>query len=428
MKGMLGDLFTPSARTLRDDELDKERVHQWQAQDPFKAMAHASYSGATLAGEGLARAGVAAAGGDPRTRLERNVEAVEAAKQQVAALGFNPDDPKSIDEFYKRVIQILQKQGLAAEALAVGKEWNAEKHKTAKSDIELRDLQRREDRDRRAAELGIMRVASAREIAAAKNATAKEIADAKLTAEQLKDGPFKSIDYGDHVEVINRFGEVISSKPKALNPKDEERDANAKRDAEQAYGEYLAGLQRQYDAAVQLHNHPGVDGITGRFARHVGTDDKSPVLGTLATTLAGKDARGALALHNQVVGGAFLAGLAKLKNASPNKSTGLGAVSEKEGDKVQSDAAALDRAQEAADYRKQLAIYIQEMEGFAQRLAAGAQQDKIAPKPLATKPLNGAPAAKPAAVPAAAPAAPAGAPKVERWERGADGKLKRVGG
>jgi hypothetical protein len=64
------------------------------------------------------------------------------------------------------------------------------------------------------------------------------------------------------------------------------------------------------------------------------------------------------------------------------------------------------------------------MEGFATRLASAAQQDKIAPKALAAKPLKGAaPAAKPAAAPAA-PAAPAG--QVEKWTRDAQGNLKRV--
>jgi hypothetical protein len=421
---MLGDLFSPSARTVRDEDLDKEKIHQWQAQDPFRAMAHTSYSGGTLAGEGLARVGVAAAGGDPRTRLERNVDAIEAAKAQVAQSGVDPADT---DAFYKAVMLALQKQGLVAEAAAIAKEWNAEKRTAAKDklgadklSLEKEELERKKARDERSYRLGVQKVESAEALARARMASAKEIAEMKLSAEELKDGPFKTIDYGDRIEVINRFNEIVRSGPKALNPKDGEKDANAKRDAEQAYAEYLAGLQRQYDAAVQLHNHQGVEGITGRFARHVGTDG---VAGQIATTVAGAASRAALALHEQVTGGTFLAGLAKLKQASKTGATGLGAVSEREGDKVQSDAAALNRAQEAADYRAQLAIYIREMEGFATRLASAAQQDKIAPKALAAKPLKGAPAAKPAAAPAA-PAAPAG--QVEKWTRDAQGNLKRV--
>lgn len=420
-KGMLSELFSPTFRNLLDEEKEEEKVHQFQAQDPFRAMAHAAYTGGTLAGKGLGRAIAAAAGRDPRTPLERNTAAVEAAKAQVSQLGLDPDNPDSIDKFYRQVITILQQQGLAAEALEVGKEYAAEKHKRSQEVHKTRELDIRAERDKRAHELGTQRIASQQDIARARNITAKEIAEAKLTAEQLKDGPFKVIDYGDHIEVINRFNEVIRSGPKAMNPKDAAKDTEKKGDAEQAYSEYLAGLQRQYDAAVRLHNHPGVEGITGKWGRWVGGEKDAPFIGAAASLLSSKDAGAALALHEQVTGGTFLAGLAKLKAASKTGATGLGAVSEREGDKVQADAAALNRLQQAPDYRNQLSIYIKEMEGFAQRMAAAAQADRIAPRNLATKPL----AAPKGGRPAAAPQSPPSSPRVEEWERGADGKPRR---
>ena len=412
--GMLSGLFTPQPRDLRLEELDEQKRIDTLAADPFKALASTAISSSRDAGRGLGTAIAAGMGRDPRTPGQRHTEAVEAAKAEAAKLGLDPDDPNSIDQFYKQVIMILQKQGLVAEALEVGKEYAAQKGKRTKEGLEVRELQRREARDKRAAELGILRIASAEEIARARNATAKDIATAKLTAEQLKTGPFRTVDYGDHIEILNRHNEVVSSKPKGpapMNEKDTAKNEGAKKAAESAYAEYAAGLQRQYNAVADLYNHPGVEGITGRIGRLVGTEGAA---GETATTLASADARAAIALHEQVQGGAFLAGLAKLKAASKTGATGLGAVSEREGDKVQADAAALNRAQNAKDYRAQLAIYAKAIEGFGTRLTDAATADGIAPQPLAPKPLTGpGKGAKPApAAPVPAPApSPAAAPK-----------------
>ena len=414
--GMLGGLFSPNFRDLRLDEQDEERRLDTLAADPVKANARAFYGASKQIGQGLGTALAGAAGVDARSPLKRNQDAIEAAKAEVAKLGLDPDDPDSTDQFYRQVISILQKQGLAAEALAVGKEYRAEKVTRQKDDLSLREQTRKEERDKRAHELGVLRVASQTEIASARNALQRDIADARLTAEQMKTGPFKAIDYGDTVDIINRFGEVVSSKPKAMNPRDAGKDEDKKQVAATAYAEYMAGVQKQYSAAVDLYNHPGVEGITGKWGRWVGEEKEAPMLGLTASALSSKAAGAALALYKQVTGGTFLAGLAKLKQASKTGATGLGAVSEREGDKVQSDAAALDRLQQAPDFRKQLEIYIRDIEGFAGRLAAGAQADKIPPIPIATKamaaptqrgrpaPASAAPASPAAAQPAVAPA------------------------
>jgi hypothetical protein len=426
--GMLGGLFSLQPRDKLLEEREEQRQLETLASDPFKAMAMTAYGASRDAGRGVGSAVAAGMGKDPRTPTERNVAAIEAAKAQVAQLGLDPDDPKSIDEFYKQVIIILQKQGLAAEAAAMSKEYRAEKAQRTKDDLSVRELQRKEARDNRAHELGVLRIASQQEIAAARNATAKEIAEAKLTAEQMKTGPFKSVDYGDHVEVINRFGEVVSSKPKGATPGNAAKDDAKTAAAASAYVEHKAGLQQRYDAVVALHNHPGVEGITGRLGRLVGEEGMA---GQTATTVASGDARAALALYKQVTGGTFLAGLAKLKEASKTGATGLGAVTEREGDKVQSDAAALDRAQDAGPFRAQLATYADALKGYSDRLDAAAQSHDIAPKPLAAKALQAPTRGRRPA--AAAPAAPvtsnpqSGGNGGEEWERGPDGKLRRKG-
>src|SRR5687767_13081308 len=143
-KGMLDGLFTPQYRDLRQDELDEENRLLRLDDDPFNAMALAAYSSGRQAGLGLWTDVAAGGDKDPRSPLQRHSEAVEAAKAQVASLGLDPDKPETIDQFYRQVIQILQKQGLAAEALQVGKEYQEQKSKRARDDIALRDLKRKE--------------------------------------------------------------------------------------------------------------------------------------------------------------------------------------------------------------------------------------------------------------------------------------------
>ena len=440
-RGMLEGIFSPDFRNLRQEELDEEQRTQFLANDPFAAMAHTAYSGARMAGRGLGEAAARAAGVDPRTPLKRQSDAVQAAKAQVSQLGLDPDDPASMDQFYRQVITILQKQGLAAEALEVGKEYHAQKRQRTKDDLDVRKLERLERNDANLAahrkaqnELALKRLGRMGppvvQLLDRLNETTDPFARRNIIAaiEKATAGTVKAVDLGDRVQLIDAAtGEPIREEDKGAAPMPEKevvKAGAAENKANAAYSEAMAGLQRQYDAAVALHNHPGVEGITGRWGKWVGEDGMFP---QLPTWLSGDDARSALALYKQVTGGAFLAGLSKLKSASSTGATGLGAVSEKEGDKVQSDAAALDRLQEAQDFRRQLATYIREMEGFADRLAAAAPGDKISPIPLQKKPLtNGRGGTVVRTGPPPGPSVPAAAPAgdVEEWVR-VNGKLQR---
>lgn len=428
--GMLGELFQPKVRDLQAEELADERRLQFQASNPFTAMAHAAYTGADMAGKGAARAGLALAGEDPRSPAEKNTQAVEAAKAQVAKLGFDMDDPKSMDMFYKSVIQILRGQGLVAEAATVAKEWHAQKQGDIKLDLQNQELMRKKAKDEASNELGWARMLQmAQNGIKAGSAVGKILADMDLEQNQtperrallkqqldkVLDPGWTAVDRGDRIELRNKqSGRVIDTAEKAVAPKDKAKDDARAQAASNAYNQALLSLQRQYDAAVELYNMRGVKGMTGRFGRWVGEPEKG-LMNQIATVVSPNDARAAFSKHEQVVGGTFLAGLAVLKNASKTGATGLGAVSEKEGDKVQADAAALNRMQEAPDYRKQLATYIRYMEAFADELAAGAASDgaeelrKLARKaltgPSATKGATAPTAVPPTAVPAAAPAA-----------------------
>jgi hypothetical protein len=163
----------------------------------------------------------------------------------------------------------------------------------------------------------------------------------------------------------------------------------------------MSALQNTYNAAVRLHNHAGVSGITGRLGRLVG---EPSMAGQAATTAASAESRAALALWKQISGTTFLEGLQQLRAASPVGSTGLGQVSNIEGDKVQSAAAALAREQDAADFRLNLKIYLGKLAEAAKALAAAAPIDKVTPIPLKEMPLSvlgGKPSERAPAAPAA---------------------------
>ena len=175
-------------------------------------------------------------------------------------------------------------------------------------------------------------------------------------------------DLGDKVQLIDAVTrEVLRTDDKALGPREEKKDTDAKEAAEKAYGTFMLGMQKQYDAAVDLYNNRGVQGIVGRYGRWVG---EPGLFGGFASVFSEDDAHNALAQYKQVTGGTFLAGLAQLKAASKTGASGLGAVSEREGDKVQSDAAALDRLQQPNAFRGELAKYIRYMEALAARMEA----------------------------------------------------------
>lgn len=397
-KGML-DLFRSPSQDLRQAELDDEnQLAQLSRLDPFQAAAHASYAGARQAGRGLGSAVTAAAGRDPRSPTQKNAAAVQAAKDQVSKLGFDPDKPDSMDQFYRQVVQILQKQGLAAEALAVGQEYHEQKRKRQETDIKVDELERKKAADavkaRQADErnklaqdrLGkeadpLLRLIDAWEETPIENKPRRDAIKARIDAMTEGKGVIVQ-DAGDRLVVMDRQGNEIRDIEKGEspdNPATRARREKEAKNAEPAYLEMKAEIQRVYDAAAKLHNHPGVDGITGRLGRFVG---EPGTFGQTATTAASADARAALALHKQIEGARFLEGLNRLKQASATGSTGLGQVSNIEGEMVRNAAAALDRAQDAPSYRENLKKYIEVVAAFASRLDDAALRDGISPQPL----------------------------------------------
>lgn len=401
--GMLSNLFgVPPVDPERAAE--EERAMALGRMNPFQAAAQTSYAGAAQAGRGLGSVAAGLTGRDTRTPTAKRTDAIEAAKAQVAQLGFDPEDPKSVDDFYRRVVQILQKQGLAGEALEVAREWRTQSTAEKRAATQQAESERKSAadlaRDARTKERNeILRQNGVPEfgryiemIEKATDPATRQMYTERVNQMLGKSGKgIKVVDLGDAVQLVDAatgapIGAEMAKGAVPMNEKDAAKAGEKEKGAAAAYANAMAKAQADYDAAARLYNHPGVEGITGRLGRLVGTPGAA---GQSATTLASADSRSALNLWEQVVGATFLAGLNDLKAASPVGSTGLGQVSNIEGDKVQSSKAALKREQDAADFRTNLKIYLDSLVSAAARLSEGAQRDGIAPIPLKVMPLTG---------------------------------------
>jgi hypothetical protein len=451
--GMLSSIFNRGSRDPRQEELDDDQRITALAADPFKAAAMTAYGASRDAGRGVGSAVAAGMGKDPRTPGQRNMAAIEAAKAQVAQLGLDPDDPKSVDEFYKQVIIILQKQGLAAEAAAMSQEYRTAKSAAAKEGLEIRKLERLEKKDAADADIANKRLELQRlqaqpefakllELLANTNDPVQATAITKrLEYMSTRNGKgYKYVPAGDRVEVRDpETNELIDTIKVGTAP--QSAAANAKGDAaneqmQSAYNRAKLSAQSDYDAVVELYGHPGLPEVVGQWTGILASglgDSRGMTQRALQAAKFSDKGSDFIAKLDQVRGGTFIAAIADLKAASPKGTMGTGALTETEGAKLQAAKAALDPQQGVQSFYKQLETYARQLEVTAAAADADAQRLKLQVKPLAKKPLVPAARGRRAApAPAAAPAAPVpsnpqNGGNGEEWERGPDGKLRRKG-
>ena len=186
--------------------------------------------------------------------------------------------------------------------------------------------------------------------------------------------------------------EQLRLKEEEVSSKKTEREARTAR-ADQAAIRALQATARAVDsevrAATELLSHPGLGYITG------------PVFGrTPSLSSAGA---GAQALLDQVLAQSFIRALQDLKATSATGASGLGQLTEREGDKIQNARVALNPIQPTEQFRRTLTRYIGELKA----LAAAARSDlgSAAPAAASAAAPVAASAAKPAAASAAAPVA-----------------------
>lgn len=413
--GMLDALFAPKQKDLLAEERAEEQRLQFQASDPFRATAHAVYEGSTMAGKGLGRAAAAAMGGDSRTPSDRQVDAIERAKAEIAAMeDVDFSTPAGVDRYYLGVINILRRNGLPGEAHAAALEWNKHKNEAADRGLKVDELNRKKAADEaKAAELKRKNEIAAErnkaladrglpEIVRIVNAIEKEtdpvsrdrlVKYANAQIESKKKGVILE-NAGDRVIVRDKAtGEVIGTDIMGEKPMTEQqRDKATRADAglETAYKAAMLAMQTAYKAAVDLYNSPGLDNLIGKWSGIAA--ETGPEKGGFAReaaiarlTPAGQEA---LSLFNQVQGATFIQALLDLKAAGKG-STGLGAVSEVEGNKIQAAKGSLWPRQQPESFRRKLADYVSTIEAAANNLAGKAKEDGLSPIHLNIVPLTG---------------------------------------
>jgi hypothetical protein len=472
--GMFDSLKQPTVRDqLADERLDYDR-NRFMAQDPFQAGAMGAYESYDMAGKELGRAVTGLAGRDPRTQAERRNDAVAKAREEIAAMGeVDLSTPEGRRAYGKQMQEILRRNDMPVEAHEAAQAQIDAEDKAQKMQIQQDAItQKREAEATKAAN-----VAEANRIKAKRNDELAKLNEPEITrlieaAEKMPAGPMRAAlvtringmangkltvtDAGGELIVRNQAGDILGTDYKTEDPngpgaRAKAKSADAQKQALANSAEYMAGLQDRYNTAVQLYNHRGLPGITGSFNRWMGEDEAGWLSKLYTVGVSAAEGRSALALYGKLRGGAFLAGLEKLKRASKTGASGLGAVSEKEGDKVENDAVALNRYPEPQDFRATLKAYINFLEAHAHRAIAAAQQDaadlgvpapalgfkeyelvtpkgqkgKVSVPTLREKaPAPGAAAPAPSA-PAAGGPTPGTTPGGAVWERGADGKLRR---
>ncbi len=439
MAGMLPGLFSPQTRDLRAEQQDEENRLARLAQNPFTADAYTAYSGAKLAGQGLARAAGGAMGLDTRSPTQKNVDAVKA---QVAQMGFDPNDPKSLDQFYMNVVKILQGQGLVAEAADVAKEWRASRATEQNLDLKNRDLARKQKADDQKAAAAEDRNAIARERLGKSGPEALQLLDQLDNLDPLNPNDeykrkaimqrldqiggqngVKFEQLGDRVIVTDMQGNPIRTDKTGaapLNAAAQQKEADKNNGLQTKYNSAIQALQSAYNDAVELYNHPGLEGALGPV-RSLNWNGKSDgIAGVLAAIPSAINyarlpaaAQDAGAKLQQVLAGSFISALQDLKAQSQTGASGLGQLTEVEGAKIQNAKAALDPRQPYPSFRAHLAQYVQQIANSVSLLNQNAQQYKLTPAPFSAKGMVASPGRYTAPQPSnqtIAPAAPPTAP------------------
>jgi hypothetical protein len=406
-QGMFSNLFNPRVDPAIAE--DEERLRALAGMKPHEQMGYTSLSGGAQMGQGLGKMAAGLTGRDTQSPTVKRNAALEAAKAEIAQLGAKPDR--------EAMIAILRKHGLLGESLDVGSALTDQDATAERLRIQAEESARKAKKDvltdERAKERNaILKTNGVPEfgkyiqmIEDAVDPATRQLYTERVNQMLGKSGKgIKVVDLGDRVQLVDAatgkpVGAEMDKGSAPLNEKDAAKAAAEEKRQGGAYSKAMAGAQSDYDAAVRLYSHPGVSAMTGAWMRLVGEPGAFGQIVTSMTTDAG---RAAFELWRQVTGKTFLSGLNALKEASPTGSTGLGQVSNIEGDKVQASMAALGRSQNAADFRLNLKVYIAKLEEAADNMASAAPIDLLKPILLQKKPLTGTDATK---APAAAPGA-----------------------
>jgi hypothetical protein len=186
-------------------------------------------------------------------------------------------------------------------------------------------------------------------------------------------------------------------------------EKTAKKDAaDRAVVKSIQALVRAIDedlsSATRLLAHPGLDFIIGPRA---GVDIAESAVAMVSGPMAG-----AMALYKQVRGQTFIRALQDLKATSSTGASGLGQLTEIEGDKIQNAKVAISRQQPPAQFRRTIQGYLNLLNTgravAAQELSSAGETVPVAPPIISDRPtkLDPRTVATPTATPAPAQKSP----------------------
>ena len=321
------------------------------------------------------------------------------------------------DEFYAAAIPVLQKYNLVAEAEAMEKQRLALETARVgaspllKYQLDKDRLLKRPDAaspnvqaaiaaiDRAIAEFGVKTQGGADpefiklydQYQAAVKAGDTDRATAikeEIDARRTKQAGEKPMTEGEKARL-----KLAQDKEARAEKKDTAKVAEAEASAVNVLQASVRALDEEITAATQLLAHPGFSNIFG------------PRVGALPDTVVAAmsaDSGGAMAFYLRLQGQTFIRALQDLKATSRTGASGLGQLTEVEGNKIQQAKLALNRQQDPAQARSSITAYLASLQS-GRKTAERILTDKKGEVPVAP-PI---PVIRP---PVAAPAAPAATP------------------
>ena len=161
----------------------------------------------------------------------------------------------------------------------------------------------------------------------------------------------------------------------------------------------MRAVDNEIQAAQRLLAHPGLPKITGSL---------EGALPLTAVAAKGNEAAGAAALFATIEGQTFIRALQDLKATSRTGASGLGQLTEREGDKIQNAKTSLSRQQPVDQFKRTLTAYIELLTSTraiaAKELVGGKADVPVAPTPIVdVAPKTDPRPARPTPAPAAKP-------------------------
>lgn len=359
-------MASPYDWLYKDQDLDE--AYKYAQLQPHEQIALRKRQADIGAERGFENLGRGLLGLEPSSEQHRTLagqELRELAKQ------VTPGTP----EFYKAAVDILRKHSLVAEAEEMQKRLHALELGKGEMDPTLK-LQRAYDELQKRFDAGDQAVKPAMD------AMKRRIDASGVTRPTSTNDPefLKLLNafeaaveagQGDRAEMIKRridaeikaketSGQDVAWARLALAKAIEDRKVGTEdRKVEEAEAHAARALQNTARAidqdsreATRLLQHPGLVYITGQA---VG-------LGGRVGAALSSNAAGARAILLTVHAQTFLRALNDLRAASKNTASGLGQLTEKEGDKIQNAKVALDTQQPTEQFKRTLADYIQSLE------------------------------------------------------------------